>query len=91
VAAPQRLVHRFADDGVGGHAVEEEQLIGGDPQHRQERRLDLLERPPAGCHQHMIEPFHPAQGAEDDLAQERMVALVERAAEGRELGIHRRP
>ena len=79
MAAPQRLVDRFADDGVRGNAIEEEKLVGGDPQHRQERRLNLLEGPAARRDQHLIEALQPAQRAENDLAQQRLVAFVERA------------
>ena len=91
VAAPLRFVDRFADDGVRRHAVEEEELVGRDAQDRQERRLDLLEGPPARRHQNLVEALQPAQGAEDDLAQQRLITLVERRGERRELGIHRRP
>ena len=44
-----RLLDRLVDGGVGRHAVEEQELIGGDPQRRVQRRLDLREGAVAGA------------------------------------------
>ncbi len=91
VAAPLRFVDRLADDGMRRDAIEKEELVGRHPQHRQQRRLDLLEGPPARGDDDLVEALQPAQRAEDQLAQQRLIAFVEHRAERRELRVDRRP
>src|SRR5205823_7589167 len=68
------------DRRVGGHAVQEEQLVEPEPQRRAHRRVELLERPAYEPAEVMVETTLPGEGPVDEPGRERVVGRGERRA-----------
>ena len=73
-----RLVHR----GVHRHAVEEQDLIGAQPQHVANPRLELAEPDVDARVEHPVDAAPPAQRALHQLVEQRLVTRIAPARVG---------
>ena len=74
---PADELDRLVDGRVAGHAVEEDELVGAEPERRTHGGIETADRPPAGDLDRVVERAGALHRAVRELPRERPVAIVE--------------
>jgi hypothetical protein len=77
LASTPDLIDGLIDHGEGGNSIEKQQLVDGEPQGRQKRRVNGRNRSLRGLLEDPVETAQPAKRADDEFLKEASIPGIE--------------